>query len=160
LDIQRLEGLARKLVPSALKQTSGQRRYLDFCESGNLSPFPLSEDQLYTYVAPLYDEGLLHGTIKGYLSAICHLQIIQGFHVIVASVRVCLAGSEISSSQTPGNQAKERAPSDNGIINKLRDFWRSEGSRVMTPLCCGPPVVCAFMAFYILGRSRWHPWQS
>ena len=41
-------------------------------------PFPASEDSLCLLVAHLFDEGLLHRTIKRYLSAICHMRIVQG----------------------------------------------------------------------------------
>ena len=84
LDLQRLGGLAGDLVNYSLvpstKQVyaTGQRRYLDFCNACKLTPFPLTEDQLCTFVAHLMDDGLQHSSIKGYLSAIRCLQIVIG----------------------------------------------------------------------------------
>lgn len=84
MDIRRLEELARDLIDGALAPAtkraykSGQQRYLEFCRSVNLSAFPLKEDQLCTYVAHLVKGGLQHSSIKGYLSAIRHLQIVRG----------------------------------------------------------------------------------
>ena len=80
MDLRRLEELARDLINDSLAPStrrvyaSGQKRYLEFCRNGSLSPFPLSEDQLCTFVAYLMDEGLQHNSIKGYLSAIRRLR--------------------------------------------------------------------------------------
>ena len=84
VDLQRLEGLARDLVNDSLGPSTqrvystGQRRYLNFCGVHELNPFPLSEDQLCMFVAHLMDEGLQQSSIKGYLSAICRMQIVKG----------------------------------------------------------------------------------
>ena len=84
MDIRRLEDLARDLINNSLAPStrrvyaSGQKRYLEFCRKGGLTPFPLAEDQLCTFVAYLMDEGLQHTSIKGYLSAIRRLQIVKG----------------------------------------------------------------------------------
>ena len=76
-----LRDLARDLINNSLAPStrrvyaSGQKRYLEFCRKGSLTPFPLSEEQLCTFVAYLMDEGLQHTSIKGYLSAISNSYI-------------------------------------------------------------------------------------
>lgn len=136
MDIQRLEGLARDLVNSSLAPStkrvysSGQRRYLEFCKSGSLPPFPLAEDQLCTYVAHLYDEGLLHGTIKGYLSAIRHLQILQGlgdpFVSPLPLLEYALRGVKLRQAKSRETKPKKRLPMTMDIMDKLRNFWSKE----------------------------------
>lgn len=136
MDLQRLEGLARELVDSSLAPstkrvyTSGQRRYLDFCKSKNLPPFPLSEDQLCTFVAHLYEEGLLHGTIKGYLSAIRYLQIIQGLGDPFTSswpvLEYALRGVKLRQAKSRETRPQKRLPVTMDIMDKLRDFWSKE----------------------------------
>ena len=82
MDLQRLEGLARDLVNDSLAPSTkwvystGQKRYLNFCSVHDLNPFPLSEDQLCTFMV---DEGLQHSSIIGYLSAIRRMQIVRGW---------------------------------------------------------------------------------
>ncbi len=154
MDIQRLEGLARELVNSSLAPstkrvyTSGQRRYFDFCKSGTLSPFPLSEDQLCTYVVHLYDEGLLHGTIKGYLSAIRHLQIIQGlgdpFVLSWPVLEYALRGVKLRQAKSRETKPKKRLPVTMDIMDKLRDFWRSEGSTYDSIMLWAASCMCFY----------------
>ena len=50
--------------------TAGTKRYLDFCSSFSLSPFPVSEVNLSSFVSFLADQGLKHKTLKCYLSAV------------------------------------------------------------------------------------------
>ena len=52
--------------------------YTQFCQQLNVSPLPVSENVLCHYVAHLAQEGLKHRSIKTYLSAICHVQIVAG----------------------------------------------------------------------------------
>lgn len=71
-----LEGLVRDLVTESLASSTrkaGQKRYLSFCQDSHSNPFPLMEDQLCGFVAHLAEDGLKHSSIKGYLSAIPHM---------------------------------------------------------------------------------------
>ena len=54
---------------------AGTKRYLDFCSSFSLSPFPVSEVNLSSFVSFLADQGLKHQTLKCYLSAVRSAQI-------------------------------------------------------------------------------------
>ena len=57
---------------------SGQRRYLTFCSTFSLSPFPVSEYTLCRFVAFLARSSLSYASIRLYLSAVRHLQISIG----------------------------------------------------------------------------------
>ena len=58
---------------------AGTKRYLDFCSSFSLSPFPVSEVNLSSFVSFLADQGLKHQTLKCYLSAVRSAQIAHGY---------------------------------------------------------------------------------
>ena len=58
---------------------AGTKRYLDFCSSFSLSPFPFSEVNLSSFVSFLADQGLKHQTLKCYLSAVRSAQIAHGY---------------------------------------------------------------------------------
>ena len=67
------------LAPSTQNTyTSAKKRYTQFCQHLNVSPLPVSENVLCHYVAHLAQEGLKHTSIKTYLSAIRHAQILAG----------------------------------------------------------------------------------
>lgn len=120
LDIQRLEGLARDLVNEPLAPstkrvyTTGQKRYLDFCSAGHLTLFPLTEDQLCTFVAHLMDKGLQHSSIKGYLSAIRRLQIVHGlgdpFTASWPLLEYTLRGIKLHQAKHRDTRPKTRLP--------------------------------------------------
>ena len=54
---------------------SAQTWYFNFCSAVSISPFPVNEHHVCQFVATLAAERVLHSSIKGYLSALCHLQI-------------------------------------------------------------------------------------
>lgn len=120
MDLRRLQDLARDLINDSLAPStrrvyaSGQKRYLEFYRNGGLSPFPLSEDQLCTFVAYLMDEGLQHTSIKGYLSTIRRLQIVKGLgDPLVASwplLEYTLRGIKLRQAKDNKSQAKTHHP--------------------------------------------------
>lgn len=57
---------------------SGKKRYLAFCNQFGLSPLPVCEAYLCRFVAILYSASLCYQTIRLYLSAVRHLQIVNG----------------------------------------------------------------------------------
>ena len=67
------------LAPSSQRTyRSGKNRYQKFGEKAAVTPIPVTEQTLCCFVGYLAQEGLAHQTIKGYLSAVCHLQISRG----------------------------------------------------------------------------------
>ncbi len=84
LDCQELDSqvefyLDHALAPST-KRTYGsaKKRYILFCHSHNIPPFPTSEPVQCRYVAHLANSSLKHTSIKCYLAAVRHLQIELG----------------------------------------------------------------------------------
>ena len=57
---------------------SGVNRYLTFCHSYSLSAFPLTELTLCRFVAFLVHEGLSYSSIRLYLCALRHRQLLDG----------------------------------------------------------------------------------
>ena len=57
---------------------SGKRRYIGFCTEHNLTPLPLDERKLLSFVAFLFRSQLSYQTVRSYLSAVRHMQIISG----------------------------------------------------------------------------------
>ena len=81
VDLGHLEEMVSSLVDASIAPTtkrvymSGQRKYL---ESIQCQPLPMTEDRVCLFVAYLTDLGLKHSSIKGYLSAVRHLQVVAG----------------------------------------------------------------------------------
>lgn len=72
--------LGQAIAPSTLRTyKSGKARFSHFCEEYNYPLLPVSEDILCKYVAFIANQGLKHATIKTYLSAIRHMQIVSGY---------------------------------------------------------------------------------
>ena len=136
LDLRRLECLARDLINGSLAPSTkrvyacGQKRYLDFCRAGNLAPFPVTEDQLCTFVAHLMDDGLQHSSIKGYLSAIRRLQIVKGMGDPFAAswplLEYTLRGVKLHQANHKDTRSKKRLPVTPDILRKLRKTWERE----------------------------------
>ena len=55
-----------------------ERRYVVFCQTHKLQPFPASKPVLTAFAAKLYTQGLAAGIVKSYLAATCHAQIVIG----------------------------------------------------------------------------------
>ena len=81
LGVSGLDRLADSLVGRGVADSTlrsyaaGRKRYLDFCAQFNLQPLPLREFILPRFVAHLASLDL---TVRLYLSAICHMQIVSG----------------------------------------------------------------------------------
>lgn len=72
-----------------------------------MAPLPISESRRCSYVSFLANEGLKHRSIKSYLSAIRHLQIVEGlgdrFHGIsMLKLEYVLRGVKKHQAETMG----------------------------------------------------------
>ena len=96
----------------------------------NLTQFPLSEDQLCTFVAHLMEGGLQHSSIKGYPSAIRRLQIVNGLgDPFIASwplLEYTLRGIKLRQAMRRSTQAKQRLPITPDILYKLKGSWEKD----------------------------------
>ena len=83
MDMQELDQAVQRyfaagLAPATHKTyQSAERRYLDFCGSFSLVPFPTSESILYYFTACLGQQGLAHTSIRMYLSGVRHFKLLM-----------------------------------------------------------------------------------
>ena len=84
MDITALEELVRQYFACGIAKrtvstyTSAQRRYLNFCQTYQISPLPLSEATVCLFAAFLAHQGLKSQSISVYLSGLRHLQVSAG----------------------------------------------------------------------------------
>ena len=146
LDIGRLEGLVMGFIedstaPSMARvYASGQRRYLTF---SNSPPLPLTEGRLCLFVPYLADEGLKHISIKGYLSAIQQLQIVQGLgDPFVASwslLECTLKGIKLRQAKSVATRSKSRLPINPNMLRHLRSWEKDRHNAdniMLWAACC------------------------
>ena len=150
MDNRHLEQVARDLANNSLAPStkrvyaSGQKRYLEFCRLASLSPFPLTEVQLCSFVAHLAEEGLQHTLVKGYLSAIRHLQILGGmgdpFTASWPLLEYTLKGLKRHQAGCKSLRSKTRLPITPNIMRQLREVWERESSHpdniMLWAACC------------------------
>ena len=78
LGVPSLDRLVHSLIGTTLRAyTSGKKRYMEFCDHFCLLPLPVSEVTLLRFVAHLASLRLSYQTVKLYLSAVCHMQIMS-----------------------------------------------------------------------------------
>ena len=78
LGVPSLDGLVHSLIGTTLRAyTSGKKRYMEFCDHFRLLPLLVSEVILLRFVAHLASLGLSYQTVKLYLSAVRHMQIMS-----------------------------------------------------------------------------------
>ncbi len=75
-----MEELFQNGIAPATKRLygTGVRRYRRFCEAYNRRSLPARERSMCLFVAHLTREGLLHGTVKSYLSTVRNWQVEAG----------------------------------------------------------------------------------
>ena len=129
-----LASLDQAVEQSALAPTSqrtyasAQQRYVCFCISFGLAPLPVQ------FASHLANETLAHSTIKGYLSAIRHLQRASGFPDPATSnipkLEWVIKG--IKSTQARAQSSKHtRHPITPHIVKAMGAVWEAQGHHVM-----------------------------
>ncbi len=132
LDEGRLDSLVQAFFVKGLAQSthrvysSGQRRYLGFCASANLSAVPASEDTLCKFAAKMASEGLRHRTIKSYMAGIRHLHIEKGlvdpFLPALSRLHYVLRGVKRSQGKE-GFSSRERLPITPPLLHQIKGVW-------------------------------------
>ena len=110
------------------QQESAQRRFLRFCSQGNLTPLPVSENNLCLYVAFLFQENLSSVTIKSYLSAVRHLQISYGlpdpFTASLPRLEQTLREVKVCYGRTGRNSSSQKLPITPKILREFKQLWK------------------------------------
>ena len=79
-----MDGAVRELIAGGVAKStlasyeSGKKRYLSFCAHFNLQTLPVEEAVLCAFVAFLFSHTLSFQSVRSYLSAVCHLQVMNG----------------------------------------------------------------------------------
>ena len=111
--------------------TSAQQRYIRFCTAVGLEPLPATEHQLCRYASFLASENLVHSTIKGYLSAIRHLQIATGLPdpriPSMPKLEGVLRGIKATHEARTPTSTHTRLPITPPIIKCVGEVWEALG---------------------------------
>ena len=114
----------------------------------------MTEQTLCRFVGYLAQEGLAHQTIKGYLSAVRHLQISRGlpdpFQQAQPKLEYTLKGIKSTQAKDPNRQSRSRLPMTPKILWHMRQILNrapTDRNNIMIwAACC--------MCFYGFLRSR------
>ncbi len=129
------------LAPSSQRTySSAQQSYSRFCTTFGLAPLPVSEHQLCQFCSHLAARNLTHSTIKGYLSAIRHLQIAAGLPDPVMSSMAKLNGV-IKATRARGNPSS--LPT---ILRQISAVWEAQGLSQDQVMLWAASTVCFLRA--------------
>ena len=131
------------LAPSSqrLQHNKTTTNYKKCCTTFQLSPLPVSEHQLCQFCS------LTHSTIKGYLSAIRHLQIASGFPDPCISSMAKLDGvvKGIKATRARSNHpARTRLPITPTILRRISSVWEAQGLLQDHVMLWAASIVCFF----------------
>ncbi len=151
LDVSILVPTVQELFSSGLAAStqrayrSGSNRYLTFCTKFKVSPFPVCERSLSFFVAFLYGEGLMAGTVKCYLSAVRHTQIALGLgdpHVsAMPQLEYVIKGLK---KKTAGRSSRDRRPITPPILRQLKRVWESAADQFNAAMLWAASCMCFF----------------
>ena len=143
LDINKLDQIVDQyflqgLAPSTQHTyESAKRRYLGFCQSVNLPAIPAKEHQLCLLAAFLAEDGLLHKTIKCYLSAVQHHHIMTGVSDPGISnipwLEMVVRGTKLAQAKK-GCQERTQLPMTPDTMLKLKTAWNPSSTFKATML--------------------------
>ena len=129
------------------KYSSGQKRFLEFCEAGGFKAVPASETVLCRFVGFLAESGLKSRTIKVYLSAIRFLHIAEGagdpFLPGLQRLHYTLQGVKQVETEK-GTEKRERLPISPDILRKIKGVWESASPDLIFA-CFGRPAALGFL---------------
>ena len=133
---------------------SGKNRYLDFCEKASVTPLPVREKHLCSFVAHLANEGLKFRTIKVYLSAIRHLQIEAGmsdpFKESMLRLEYVTKGIKKHEVEK-GVRERPRLPITPLLLLKMKAAWEASAASFDTKMLWAASCLC-FFAFLRAGE--------
>ena len=105
--------------------SSGQNRYLSFCNKFSLLAIPPSEHTLLLFISQLGVDGLSLATIKSYLSSVRNLLINTGVSSpVIYTPRVELVIRGIKCAKVGlGSPVRSRLPITPNLLLKLKGVW-------------------------------------
>ena len=103
---------------------SGKRRYLSFCRQFNLTPLPVDERTLCRFVAFLFSSSLSYQSVRSYLSAVRHLQIVNGWPdpALTSFPRLDYALRGVRR-EAPRSERHQRLPITPELLRKIYQVW-------------------------------------
>ena len=131
---------------------SGLNRYMSFCCAfGVPSPFPVSEMLLCYFVTSLARDGLAPATIKSYLAAVRHAQIMRGHPEpretsALPRLRLIQSGVRRERART-GPPPATRLPITPSILRRIRPHCRSPTLSYDEVLWWAAATTCFFVFF-------------
>ena len=116
----------------------------DFCTQAGLPTYPASEKVLMLFAAHLHIQSLAHGTIKSYMTAICHGQIRRGLgdpriHQM-SQLEYMLKGIKKSTPQS----TRARLPITPQVLMDLKRVWQKAEDKDEARLLWVASSLCFF----------------
>ncbi len=136
----------QRLLQTSLAQSTQRaylvgKKYLTFCQEMGIVPLPVTEEKLIGLVAFTVNQGLKHQTIKCYLSAVRHLQVLCGGGdprvESMTRLELILRGARKEQSGIP---KRSRLPLTPSILGQLHVVWNRDSSDrdniMLWAVCC------------------------
>ena len=116
------------LAPSTIRTyNSGKNRYVKFCVERETAPLPLTEKNLCEYVAYLAQGDVKRQSIKCYLSAARHLQVMSGqgdpFREKMPLLEYVLRGIKSEQAKKSPTSQRVRLPITPEVLLRMRHVW-------------------------------------
>ena len=116
------------LAPSTtLTYNMGRNHYAKFCSERKIVPLPLTEKNLCEYVANLAQGDVKHQSIKCYLPAAHHLQIMSGqgdpFREKIPLLEDVLRGIKSEQAKRFPTAQRVQLPITPDVLLRIRQVW-------------------------------------
>lgn len=150
LDIASLVPVVQELCAAGIAPATervyrtGEGRFIKFCTQADLPTYPVSERVLMLFAAHLHTQNLAHGTIKSYLAAVRHGQVVSGLgdpliHQM-PQLEYLLKGIKKSTPQS----TRTRLPITPRVLLDLKRVWQQADNKDEARLLWAAACLCFF----------------